>query len=113
MQVSEVESAGFTRMDMDEPVRIWIESGDGTIARGLADVVSEDGAVVRLAGPASLAPGDEVAVRIAFGRTSPTLAATARILWTRSASEEPACEVEWTHSGPERERLASFVASLL
>jgi hypothetical protein len=112
MQVSETESDSVTRTDMDEPVRVWIESGDGTIARGVADVLSEDGAVVRLAGPASAPPGDEVAVRIAFGRTSPTLAASARILRIRSAGEEPECELEWTHSGPERERLVSIVASL-
>jgi hypothetical protein len=112
MQVSQTEGDDVSRMDLDEPVRVWIESGDGTIARGVADVLSEDGALVRLAGPASAAPGDEVAVRIAFGRTSPTLAASARILWIRSAREEPECELAWTHSGPERERLVSFVASL-
>ena len=112
MQVSEVASAAFTRTDVEEPVRIWIESGDGTIARGVADVLSEDGALVRLDGRASAAPGDEVAVRISFSRRSPTLAATARVLWIRSARGEPACELAWTHSGPERERLASFLASL-
>jgi PilZ domain-containing protein len=112
MQVAETESTGFVQSHVDEPVRVWIESGDGAIARGLADVLSEDGAVVRLAGAPSVAPGDEVAVRIAFGRTSPTLAATARILWIRSANEGAEYELEWTHSGPERESLASYVASL-
>jgi hypothetical protein len=112
MQASAIEAGSLADAEVEEPVRVWIETGDGSIARGVADVLSEDGAVVCLDGPASAVPGDEVAVRIAFSRTSPTVAAAARVLWIRSASEEPQCELEWTHSGPERERLASFLASL-
>ena len=108
-----LEMAGDSFADgAEEPVRVWVESGDGSIARGVADVLSEDGALVRLDGPASAAPGDEVAVRIAFSRGSPTMGATARILWIRSTDDDPECELAWTHSGPERERLAAFIASL-
>ena len=112
MQALEMAGDSFAD-EAEEPIRVWIESGDGSIARGVADVVSEDGALVRLDGPLPAAPGDEVAVRIAFSRSSSTMAASARVLWIRSAGEEPECELAWTHSGPERERLASFVASLL
>jgi hypothetical protein len=112
MQTLETDTGGFVGAERVEPVRVWIESDDGSIARGLVDVLSEDGAFLRLAGTALLAAGDDVSVRIAFSMSSPTLGAAARVLWIRPAGEESECEVEWTHSGPERERLASLVASL-
>jgi hypothetical protein len=96
----------------EEPVRVWIENGDGSIARGLVEVLSESGALVRLVGVALVASGDEVAVRIAVSRTSPTLGGAARVRWVRPDGDTPECELEWTHSGPEREQLAYLVVSL-
>jgi hypothetical protein len=93
-----------------DPVRVWIENGDGSIARGLVEVLSVDGAFVRLTAAASVASGDDVAVRIAFSRSSPTLGAAARVVWIRSG-ETPECELQWTHSGYAREQLATLVAS--
>lgn len=75
-------------------------------------VLSQDGAFVKLAGPASFASGDDVAVRIAFSRNSPTLGAAARVVSVRPAGEPSECELEWTHSGSERQQLASLVLSL-
>jgi len=49
MQALEMAGDSFAD-EAEEPIRVWIESGDGSIARGVADVVSEDGALVRLDG---------------------------------------------------------------
>jgi hypothetical protein len=96
----------------EEPVRVWIENRDGSIARGLVEVLSENGALVRLVGEAWVTSGDQVTVRIAVNRTSPTLGGAARVRWVRSEGDTPECELEWTHSGPERDQLAYLVVSL-
>ena len=111
MQALETDTQRSPGTEPGEPVRVWIEKG-GSITRGLVEVLSEDGASVRLTGPASFASGDDVAVRIAFSRNSPTLGAAARVLWIRLAGELSECELEWTHSGSERQQLASLVVSL-
>jgi hypothetical protein len=108
----ETSLGGYAGAEPEEPIRVWIERGDGSITRGLVGVLSEDGASIQLTGPASVAAGDDVAVRIAVSRSSPTLGAVARVLSIRSSGAAPDCELEWTHSGPEREQLAALVASL-
>lgn len=92
-----------------EPVRVWIENGEGSISRGLVEVLSENGAVVRLVGAGSVASGDETTVRIALDRASPAMSGTARVRWVRPEGESSKCELEWTHSGPEREQLAWLI----
>ena len=111
MQAVQTEAARAAGPDTTESVRVWIEDGRGSIARGLIEVISEDRAFVRLTEGASLGSGDEVAVRLSFDRSSPTLAATARVLWLRADGETWEAELEWTHTGPERARLASLVAA--
>jgi hypothetical protein len=108
----ETDLGGYAGAEPEEPIRVWIERGDGLITRGLVGVLSEDGASIQLTGPASVAAGDDVAVRIAVSRTSPTLGAVARVLSVHSSGPTPDCELEWTHSGPEREQLAALVAAL-
>jgi hypothetical protein len=98
--------------EREEPIRIWVESGDGSISRGLIDLLSTDGACVRLISAAPLRLGKDVAVRISFSRSTPTLGASARVLRLRPSGEITECELEWTHSGPGREQLALRVASL-
>ena len=112
MQAVQTEAARAARPDPAESVRVWIEDGRGSIARGLIEVISEDRAFVRLTEAASLDSGDDVAVRLSFDRNSPTLAATARVLWLRADGETWQGEIEWTHTGPERARLATQVAAL-
>jgi hypothetical protein len=99
-------------VESGEPVRIWIEDGAGSIVRGVVEVVSENCALVRLMGEVVMTSGHDVAVRLAFDRNSPTLAGAARILWVRTTGDEAECELEWTHSGPERAELARTVISL-
>jgi len=91
---------------------VWIEHDDGSIARGLIAVLSVDGALVWLRGAGAVMAGHEVAVRIAFSRSAPTLAARGRVKWVRRIDETAECELEWTHQGWEREQLAMIVASL-
>ena len=111
MQAAQTEDARSAGPDLDESVRVWIEDGRGSIARGVVDVISEDRAFVRLTEPAELGSGDAVAVRLSFDRNSPTLAATARVLWLRPDGDTWEGELEWTHVGPERARLATLVAA--
>jgi PilZ domain len=112
MQALAMEIESFDERRQCEPTRVWIESGDGSIARGVMEVLSADGACVRVVGADPIVPGSEVAVRMALSRSAPTLGARARILWVRSAGESVECELEWTHSGAEREQLARLVAAL-
>jgi hypothetical protein len=95
----------------EEPARVWIDQKDGSIARGLIVGLSKDGAVARLVGAPSVATGDEVAVRLAFSRSTPTLDARARVRRLRAGEDTTECELEWTHAGPERDKLTRLVAS--
>ena len=45
-------------------------------------------------------------------RNSLSLAASAHVLWLRADGETWEGELEWTHTGPERARLATLVAAL-
>jgi hypothetical protein len=112
MQAAQTETGRTTGADLAESVRVWIEDGRGSIARGLVEVISEDRAFIRLNDPASVGSGDPVAVRLSFDRESPSLAAAARVLWIRADGGMWECELEWTHTGLERARLGSLVAAL-
>jgi hypothetical protein len=96
--------------DPSGPVLTWLENGSG-IARGTAVELSNERARVRLADAATLVPGDEVAVRLSFDRATDTVAATGRVLAIRANGEAPVCELEWTHTGSERDQLESLIAS--
>jgi len=100
-------------MQGPEPLTIWIETADGAIARGRCEVVSEEGAVVRLSSAGPLAAADSVAVRIAVSASDPILPATARVLWVRSEGDALECEVAWTHAGPERDQLTYLVTAAI
>ncbi len=112
MQPLEGHTDSFDRPEGEEPIRIWIDNGEGSIARGLVEVLSESGAVVRLVGAAPIVSGDDVVVRIAVSRTSPTLGGAARVCRVHSDGDVWECELEWTHVGRERDQLASLVVSL-
>lgn len=112
MQAAQTDDGRGAGADPTEAVRVWIEDGRGTIARGLVEVISEDRAFVRLTERAALEAGDAVAVRLCFDRNAPNLAATARVLWLRPDGDAWECELEWTHVGPERARLAALVTAL-
>ncbi len=94
-----------------ETVRIWIENEDGSIARGVVEVLSEDGAIIRLSDVGALETGAEVAVRLGCDPRSPTLGLAARVHWILSNDELSECELEWL-PGPDRARLAPLIAAL-
>ena len=96
---------------MASAVMAWIENGSGPIARGVLERFSSQGAHVRIAGESSLEPGDDVDLRLSFDRDEPTLAATARVAFTQEAEGDVECELEWTHSGPERKKLEDLIAA--
>ena len=97
--------------DQSGPVLMWLEDGRGAIARGMAVELSKERARIRLTEAATLAPGDEVAVRLSFDRDRDTVGATGRVLSIRTNGGEPVCELEWTHTGPAREQLGALIAA--
>ena len=105
-----IETMSMTRPDPDEPMA-WIENGRGPIARGLIGRLSPQGAHVRIVGESALEPEDAVELRISFDRDEPTVAATARVVFTQETDDGGECELEWTHSGPEREELEALIAA--
>jgi hypothetical protein len=76
---SVVASEGHTHQE----VMVWIEDGEGAIARGVAESVTASGARVRLAEQPGFTQGAEVALRLCFERNAPTVAATARVSFRR------------------------------
>jgi len=90
---------------------VWLENERGSIARGSVELVSSEGAHIRLLGTTSIEPDDELEVRLSFDRESPTLGATAKVLWIQEADDVTECELEWTHSGPQREQLETMIAA--
>jgi hypothetical protein len=91
--------SGIDHLAEDETVRAWIEAADGSIARGLVEVLSERGAVIRLADTAALDAGAAVAVRLSFDPASPTVGRAARVLRVLANDETSDCEVEWVPEG--------------
>ena len=106
------DTSPFPGMNPSGPVLMWIENGRGAIARGTADDLSREGARIRLTeASATVAPGEEVAVRLSFDRDTDTVAAVGRVLAIRANGGAPVCVLEWTHSGPEREQLEALIAA--
>jgi hypothetical protein len=105
------ETSPFPGADPSGPVLMWLENARGAIARGTAVDLSRERARIRMTDAGTLAPGDDVAVRLSFDQNRDTVAAAGRVLAIRANGESPVCELEWTHSGPERERLDSLIAA--
>jgi PilZ domain len=107
------------RLEIDHPteadtraiVRIWIEPEGGSIERGVVDVLSEEGAMVRLRDATSLRAGAEVAVRLAYDPRSPTLGLDARARRIVSGHGSSECELEWL-PGPDRAHIGSLISAL-
>jgi hypothetical protein len=92
------------------PVMAWAESDGGAIVRGVVDSFFEGGAYVSLDGELDL--GDDVAVRIAFGRGTPTLPAAGRVVAVDAEGDRPRYALEWTSQGSERMALEAQIARL-
>jgi hypothetical protein len=105
------ELSTFPGSEPSGPVLMWLENGGGAIARGTAVELSRERARVKLTEVATLAPGDDVAVRVSFDRNTDTVAGEGRVLTIRANGDSPVCELEWTHTGPEREQLESLIAA--
>src|SRR5262245_21606088 len=92
-------------------VMVWIENGDGSIARGHAESVSSSGACVRLDGAPRFESGAEVSLRMSFDRNAPSLALRARVRFVRRNEGHMECGLEWTAPGPERAELEAWLSS--
>jgi hypothetical protein len=93
---------------IDRPLAVWIEDGEGTIVRGLAESVTRGGAHIRLSARPGFGQGTGVSLRICFDPESPTVATSARVSWVRGDGEETECGVEWTGA---RATLDEWLAS--
>ncbi len=91
----------------DRTVMVWIEDGEGSIARGVAQSVTSSGACVRLTGTPALETGQEVALRICFERGAPTVALRALVRFVRNTQGTFECGLEWTAPAPPRAVLDS------
>jgi hypothetical protein len=74
---------------------VWIEQGDGTIVRGVAQAVSARSAHVRLAAPHEFRPDEDVTLRICFSPERPTVAAFAHVRWLRRLGDTVECGLDW------------------
>ena len=92
---------------VDRPLAVWIEDGDGAIVRGVTESVTTGGAHVRLAGQPGFGKGAGVALRICLDPEQPTVATTARVSWVRTESGRAECGLEWADRGTLGEWLAS------
>jgi PilZ domain len=92
-------------------VMVWIESGDGSIARGHAESVSSSGACVRLDGAPGFESGAEVSLRLSFDRHAPSLALRARVRFVRRNEGRIECGLEWTVPARERTELEAWLSS--
>jgi len=104
MTPANVVSAGN---QVDRPLAVWIEDGDGAIVRGVTESVTTGGAHVRLAGQPGFGKGAGVALRICFDPEQPTVATTARVSWVGTDRGQAECELEWTEWGTLEDWLAS------
>jgi hypothetical protein len=93
---------------IDRPLAVWIEDGEGTILRGVAESVTRGGAHIRLSAMPAFGQGTGVALRICFDPDCPTVAILARVSWVRSEGGEAECVVEWTGA---RATLDEWLAS--
>ena len=93
---------------VDRPVAVWIEDGEGTIVRGVAESVTRGGAHIRLSAKPGFGQGTGVALRICFDPDCPTVATSARVSWVRSEGGQAECGVEWTGA---RATLDEWLAS--
>jgi hypothetical protein len=100
-----VASEGHTRRE----VMVWIEDGEGAIARGVAESVTAAGARVRLAERPGFVQGAEVALRLCFERGAPTVAATARVASLQGEGAAVECGLEWTASPQQRGEIEAWL----
>jgi hypothetical protein len=81
---------------IDRPLAVWIEDGEGTIVRGVAESVTRGGAHIRLSAKPGFGQGTGVSLRICFDPDCPTVATSARVSWVRGEGAGAECGVEWT-----------------
>jgi hypothetical protein len=93
---------------VDLPLAVWIEDGEGTIVRGVAESVTRGGAHIRLSAKPAFEQGTGVSLRICFDPDCPTVATSARVSWVRSEGGQDECGVEWTGA---RATLDEWLAS--
>lgn len=89
---------------------VWIEDRASRISRGEAAAVTSEGLRVTLSEPPAFARGDEVAVRLALERGSPTVAVTARVERVEAGGAGVVeCSLAWNAPESERKKLEAWL----
>lgn len=99
-----------TRFPVSQPLEVSVETPEGPPLSGKVRNVSEGGVGLELEAGRPFQPGEELILQL---MTDPTqrFFATARVIWTRSPqSGAQNVGLEWTNSGPSRQRVEALVA---
>lgn len=92
------------------PVRAWVETEDGSIARGFVLNLSDAHGCVQLLDGAAIDRGSEVAVRLSLDPAAPSLGLVARVTSSRVGDGACECELEWEPSAGQTQ-LASLLGA--
>jgi c-di-GMP-binding flagellar brake protein YcgR len=99
------------RMSLASPLQVAVETPDGPPIPGTIRDVSEGGVGLALHPGSVFRPGDELILQVSADPTRQFLA-TARVIWAQPGGEGVQnLGLEWTHRGPNRERLIALVGS--
>lgn len=100
-----------TRFAMSQPLEVSVETPEGRPLSGRVRNVSQGGVGLEIQPGRAFQPGEELILQL-MADPSQRFFATARVIWTRPPEEGgQALGLEWTNSGPSRQRVEALVAS--
>lgn len=100
-----------TRFEVNGPLEVSVETPEGPPLPGRVRNVSHGGVGLELGAGRPFRPGEELILQV-LTDPSQRFFATARVVWTGSPQEgAQRVGLEWTNSGPNRQRLDALVAS--
>ena len=89
-----------------EPARYVVVSAEAENARTTGEAINFSAGGVCLAlEDRAFETGDELILWMHFARPKQPVPATGRVVWTASGRGRPCCGLEWTHEGPQRDRI--------
>ncbi len=88
------------------PARRVLVSAEAENARASGEAINFSAGGVCLAlDDRAFEAGDELIVWMHFARPKKPVPATGRVVWITSGRGRPRCGLEWTHEGPQRDRI--------
>ncbi len=94
------------RSERRAPARRVVVSAEAENARASGEAINFSAGGVCLAlDDRAFEAGDELILWMQFARPKQPVPATGRVVWTASGRGRPCCGLEWTHEGPQRDRI--------